>query len=142
VWSILNPRVQQQGQSNCMRPTCQLRCIPLELTTPLTKIASAGGGAGNWLSAIWSGLTIAAYPSIPPIRVESINNDLRVVVPFISDPLIRNLHPVHKVKDSLLVEILTSFKRIVQRVDDQTSISSRNLAIAYPPTIPSAMVLL
>jgi hypothetical protein len=55
----------------------------------------------------------AADTSIPSIRVESINNDLRVVVPFISDPLIRDLHPVHEVKNPLLVEILTSFERVI-----------------------------
>jgi hypothetical protein len=56
---------------------------------------------------------MTAHPSIPPIRVESVNNDLRVVVPFISTLLIRYVHPVHEVKNPLLVEILTSFERVI-----------------------------
>ena len=107
-----------------MRPVCQLRCVSEKLTTPLTKIASAGGGAGDYSSATRPVLGKTAYPSITPIRVESINNDLRVVVPIISTSLIRNLHPIHEVENSFFVKIHTSFERIVRGMNAKTSISS------------------
>lgn len=65
-----------------------------------------------------------AYSSIPIIRIEGIDNDLRVVVPFISAVRKQDLHPVHQVKNSFFIEIFPSFERIIWRMNDQTWISS------------------
>jgi hypothetical protein len=66
-------QIQRSGQSNCMRPFCQFQDGGKKLTTPLTKMASAGGGAGDCWSAGCGSVDTIAYPSISTIRVEGVN---------------------------------------------------------------------
>ena len=44
-------------------------------------------------------------------------------MPNINSSFVGNLHPVHQVKNSFLIKILTSFEGIVRRMNDQTLIS-------------------
>lgn len=57
-----------------------------------------------------------------------------------------SLHPIHKVEYTLFVKVHPFLKWVVDRVNNQAILScrcrEREGAITYPPTIPSAMVLL
>jgi hypothetical protein len=66
---------------------------------------------------------ILAYTSVSSVRVETVNNQLGVVMPVVSATADEDSHPVHEVEYPIFIIVLSSFEWIIGRVDNKSAIS-------------------